>query len=103
SEAKTVLEDAVFELREYGKRLEADPEELVRSEERLSGLRKLQKKFGESVEQILQAHREMVDEISTLEKVDESLKDLGEERSRLQKSMAKIAKELHERRRNGAH
>lgn len=102
AEAKTLLEDAVFELREYGRRLEADPETLNQMEERLSSLRKLQKKFGQSVDDILKAHREMVDEIASLESFDKTLKGLEDERKRLVKSLGKMAKELHERRANGA-
>lgn len=103
NEAKAVLEDAIFELREYGRKLDADPDELSRAEERLSGLRKLQKKHGEDVEAILAAHKEFADEIGSLEKVDETLKTLGEEKIRLEKAINKLGKELHERRRNGAH
>lgn len=102
AEAKTLLEDAVFELREYGRKLEADPEMLNQMEERLSALRKLQKKFGQSVDEILKAHREMVDEIAALESFDETLRGREEERKRLAKSLGKMAKELHERRANGA-
>ncbi|HMN68404.1 MAG TPA: DNA repair protein RecN [Bdellovibrionales bacterium] len=100
--AKAQLEDGIYELRDYGKNLDADPEELNRLEERLSSLRKLQKKFGKGTDEILKAHREMVEEIDQLEKYDENLKSLEQERQRLQKSLAKLAKELHERRKNGA-
>jgi DNA repair protein RecN (Recombination protein N) len=103
SEAKTLLEDAIYELRDYGKNLDADPEELNRLEERLSSLRKLQKKFGKGIDEILKAHREMVDEIEQLEKFDESMKSLNDERVKIQKSLKKAASELHERRKNGAH
>jgi len=103
SQAKALLEDAIFELREYGKGLEADPEVLNQSEDRLSSLRKLQKKFGESVEGILRAHAEFVTEIESLEKSDENLRGLADERARLEKALGKLARELHERRRNGAH
>jgi DNA repair protein RecN (Recombination protein N) len=102
AQAKTLVEDAVFELREYGKSLEADPEELNRLEERLSGIRKLQKKFGESVEDILASHRTIVEEITSLEKSDESLRELANERSKLQTKLSKLARSLHERRKNGA-
>lgn len=102
-EAKTLLEDAIYELRDYGKNLDADPEELNRLEERLSSLRKLQKKFGKGVDEILKAHREMVDEIEQLEKFDESMKSLNDERLKIQKALKKLAGELHERRKNGAH
>jgi DNA repair protein RecN (Recombination protein N) len=103
SEAKTLLEDAIYELRDYGKNLDAEPEELNRLEERLNSLRKLQKKFGKGVDEILKAHREMVDEIEQLEKFDESMKSLNDERVKIQKSLKKLANELHERRKNGAH
>lgn len=101
-EAKALLEDAVLELREYGRKLDADPELLNQLEERLSSVRKLQKKFGQSVEEILKAHREMADEIDTLEKYEETLRGLEDERKKLAKSLTKLAKELHERRTNGA-
>lgn len=102
NQAKMLLEDAVFELREYGKSLEADPEELNRLQERLSGLRKLQKKFGDSVEDILASHRSIVEEIESLEKSDESLRLLAEEKATIESSMRKLAQELHSRRENGA-
>jgi DNA repair protein RecN (Recombination protein N) len=103
AEAKTLLEDAVFELRDYGKNLDADPQELNQLEERLSSLRKLQKKFGKGADEILKAHREIAEEIESLEKHDENIRLLNDERLRLEKSMKKLAKELHERRSNGAH
>jgi DNA repair protein RecN (Recombination protein N) len=101
-QAKTLLEDTVYELREYGKSLNADPEELSQLEERLSSLRKLQKKFGETAEQILRAGSEMGSEIDLLERVDENLRGLFDEKARLEKQLVKLAKELSERRRNGA-
>jgi DNA repair protein RecN (Recombination protein N) len=101
-EAKALLEDSIFELREYGRKLEADPELLNQMEERLSALRKLQKKFGAGIEDILKAQREILTEIELLEKSEENLRHLIDERSRLHKTLAKLAKELHERRRNGA-
>jgi len=101
-EAKTLLEDAIYELRDYGKNLDADPTELNQMEERLSSLRKLQKKFGKGVDEILKAHEEMVAEIEALEKHDENIKELNDERAKLEKLMKKLAKELNERRTNGA-
>ncbi len=102
NQAKTLLEDAVFELREYGKSLEVNPNELNQLEERLSSLRKLQKKFGESVDEILSAHREMCDEIESLEKSDETLRDLGLRKIALEKSLSRLSKELHALRLSGA-
>lgn len=102
-QAKTLLEDVIFELREYGKNLEADPEELNAAEERLSALRKLQKKFGDSTDEIIKAHAQIRDEIDQLERSDENLRGLAEERARIERGLQKMAQDLHERRRNGAH
>lgn len=101
-EAKALLEDSIFELREYGRKLEADPEQLNQMEERLSSLRKLQKKFGSGIDDILKAQRDIQVEIDSLEKSEENLRSLTDEKTKLHKSLVKLAKELHERRRNGA-
>ncbi|MGE0527677.1 MAG: DNA repair protein RecN [Bdellovibrionales bacterium] len=101
-EAKALLEDANLELGEYGRKLDADPEALFQAEERLNRLRKLQKKFGRSVDEILRAHQEVISEIKVLESSEESIKALTGERATLEKSLLKLARELHERRRNGA-
>jgi len=97
-EAKTLLEDATFELREYGRKLDADPEQLNSVEERLSSLRKLQKKFGSSVGDILRSYHEIVAEIEKLESSDESLKGLYNERAELTKELRARAADLHKRR-----
>lgn len=102
-EAKALLEDAIFELREYGRKLESNPEQLNLLEERLSGLRKLQKKFGESVDDILAARNEMSTEYESLGRFEESLQELKDKKAKLEKALSKLAKELHERRKNGAH
>src|SRR5262249_17504150 len=101
-EAKALLEDATFELREYGRQLEADPEQLAANEERLSALRKLQKKFGRGVEDILRSLAEITAEIESLEMSDETLKSLATEEAELLKSLTAMAKDLHKRRENGA-
>lgn len=102
-EAKALIEDATFEMREYGRGLDADPEQLDALEDRLSQLRRLQKKFGRSVEDILESLEEINTEINALENHGETLKGLQDEENALQKSLIKLAADLHERRKNGAH
>jgi DNA repair protein RecN (Recombination protein N) len=97
-EAKALLEDATFELREYGRQLEADPQQLAEMEERLSSLRKLQKKFGRGVDDILRSLAEINVEIETLEMSDETLKILALEQTTLTKTLTAQAKDLHKRR-----
>ena len=101
-EVKAVLEDAIFELREYGRKLDADPAELNQLEERLSGVRKLQKKYGRGVDEILKAHQGILAEIETLEGSEEILRGLAQERVRLTKALGTIARDLQARRTAGA-
>jgi DNA repair protein RecN (Recombination protein N) len=54
--AKLELEEASFALERYVSALEADPQRLARVEERLAELRRLQTRYGNSIEDIL-AHR----------------------------------------------
>lgn len=101
-QAKALIEDAIYELREYGRHLEAQPEELDRLEERLSALRKLQKKFGAKSEEILNAYQEMLREFEELSQSDERLKQLRSDLVKLDKTLTDLAKDLHKKRKTGA-
>lgn len=101
-QVNSLVEDVVYDLREYGRCLEADPEELDQAEERLNSLRKLQKKFGPSVEDILGAFDQMSDEARQLTQSDEILKRLDIEIRKLETELGLMAKELHGRRSQGA-
>ena len=101
-QAKTLIEDLVYELRDYSRSLQADPEELNRSEERLSQIRRLQKKFGGGVGEILARLNEIESEISRLESADSNLTTLQSEKNQLALDLRKMADDLHIRRGNGA-
>ncbi|MGE0762716.1 MAG: DNA repair protein RecN [Bdellovibrionales bacterium] len=101
-QAKTLIEDAVYELRDYSRSLLADPEELNRTEERLSQIRRLQKKFGGSVSEILGQLGEIEAEISRLESADSNLTSLQQEKEEILITLRKLADDLHVRRGNGA-
>jgi DNA repair protein RecN (Recombination protein N) len=101
-QAKTLIEDLVYELRDYSRSLLANPEELNQSEERLSQIRRLQKKFGGNVADILAQLGEIENEIAKLESADSSLSGLYAERDQLQTELQRLADDLHQRRVNGA-
>lgn len=98
SQAKTLIEDGLYELRSYLSKMEANPERLEELESRLSSIRKLQKKFGPNLDDIIKSLVEMEIEISRLENLDEHVKSLEAKVSQLEKSLRKIAQQLHERR-----
>jgi DNA repair protein RecN (Recombination protein N) len=98
TQAKALMEDCIYELREYGRNLEGQPEELDSLEERLSALRKLQKKFGATSEEILAAYQEMQKEFEDLSQSDERLKSLRQQKSQIEGELDSLAKELHKKR-----
>ncbi len=101
-EAKTLIEDAVFDLRSYVAHIESDPQRLEELESRLSGLRKLQKKYGSTVEDIFTALKSFEDEISSLENSDQQIAELKSQVDLLDKELKKMAQTLHEKRANSS-
>lgn len=97
-QAKSVIDDTVYELRQYIQKIDADPARLEERESRLSDLRKLQKKYGASVNDILKALVEMETEISDLQNSETRIEDLRREESELTAEMMKLATDLHKRR-----
>ncbi len=102
SQAKTLIEDTVYELRNYGKDLDADPNELNDLEERFTSLRRLQKKYGARVEDILTALSDINKEIETLSSSDERIAQLEKEMIALSNKLRTQAEDIHTRRTNGA-
>ncbi len=101
-QAKAVIDECIYELRQYANKIDADPQRLEQAESRLSDLRKLQKKYGSSVDDILKALMEMEIEISTLQNSDHKIEDLKKEISKLEKELKTLGDDLHQRRKKGA-
>jgi DNA repair protein RecN (Recombination protein N) len=101
-QAKNLIEDVVYQLRQYAAKIEMDPARLDSLESRLSDLRKLQKKYGPNVADILQAFTQIEEEIATLEHSDEKIEALRKEKTLLEKELFKMAEDLHSRREKGS-
>lgn len=101
-QAKTLIEDSLYDLRKYVSKIETDPSRLEELESRLSDIRRLQKKYGSEISQILSALDKMNSEISTLENSDQVLSELKSAADKLQKELSKMATELHNKRANGS-
>lgn len=101
-QARTILVDVAYEMREYGQNLEADPERLEEVESRLSRLRQLQKKYGTSANEILEALVSTEAEIQLLEESDERLQGLEAEARALDERLVKLADQLHAKRKEAA-
>lgn len=101
-QAKALIDESVFELRQYAEKIDADPMKLEEMESRLSDLRKLQKKYGSSVDDILRALMEMEIEISNLQNSESRIEGLKKEAASLRKELEALAADLHQRRQKGA-
>lgn len=101
-QAKSLIEDSVYSLRQYVGQIEADPKKLEGLEQRLSDLRKVQKKYGASSDEILKALIQIESEISLLENADAHLLKIKKEADHLQSELFKIGLELHDKRSKGA-
>jgi DNA repair protein RecN (Recombination protein N) len=102
SQANTLLEEATLEVRNSARSLDSEGDDLNQLEERLSDLRRLQKKFGATADAILQAHQRMVDEVDELEGSDERLAQLIKNQTQLEQELRVKAVELHQRREEAA-
>ena len=101
-QAKTLIEDCVYDLRTYISKIDSDPARLDELEGRLNQLRKLQKKYGPDVNDILGALIKIETEIGELQNSESHIASLKAEFDTLTKQLIKLAAELHKRRSQGA-
>lgn len=81
------LEDTALTLRDYAARIESDPLRLQAVDERLELIRKLQKKYGATIAEILACGEEMNEELQSLLSLESSRVELEEEAARLQQQL----------------
>ncbi|AFY02775.1 DNA repair protein RecN [Bdellovibrio bacteriovorus] len=101
-QAKTLIDESIYDLRQYANKIDADPQRLEEAESRLSDLRKLQKKYGATVDDILKALMEMEIEISNLQNSESRVETLKKEASIILKELEALGADLHKRRQKGA-
>jgi DNA repair protein RecN (Recombination protein N) len=97
-EAAVLVEDAAFSLRDYSKSESLDEEEMERLEERLSQLKKLQKKYGATIEDMIEFRNRAKTEFEQLEKHEENLKELQGQLKKAEAEARRMAEELHGKR-----
>ena len=102
AQAKTLITESTFDLRNYLKSLDSDPNQLEELEERLSKLRQLQKKFGNSAEDILAASAKVENEIYELENADHLVEELEAKLKSENLKLNTLAEQLHTKRSRAA-
>ena len=102
SQAQSLIDESLFELRQYVQKINLDPEILEEKESRLSQIRKLQKKHGENLSDLLQTFEKLQSELNALENSDNHLQDLKKKCSVIELDLNKKADDLHSARANQA-
>ncbi|AOZ91447.1 DNA repair protein RecN [Paenibacillus crassostreae] len=92
------LEDAAFQIRDYRENIEFNPERLEEVEHRLDLIITLRRKYGDSVEQIIEYYDKIKKESDLLENKDEHVEKLIQRRDELLVGLLQVAYELSEAR-----
>ena len=101
-EAYISLQEASYELRDYGESVEFSPARLDQLQSRMDVIYRLCKKYGATLDDVL-AHQEKVErELSEIENYDEDIAALEKEIAVLEKELGKKAAALTELRRAAA-
>ena len=93
------VEDCARELKREAEKQEADPEELERIEERLQLFYKLKRKYGGSIEAVLEFYEKAVQELEFLSNSSEKAAELFAEKEAEEKRLSALAETLTARRR----
>ena len=93
------VEDCARELKREAEEQEADPEELERIEERLQLFYKLKRKYGGSIEAVLEFYEKAVQELEFLSNSSEKAAELSAKKAAEEKRLSALAETLTARRR----
>ncbi|HEX4715688.1 MAG TPA: DNA repair protein RecN, partial [Ktedonobacteraceae bacterium] len=96
------LEEVATSISGYQSDIEDDPQRLADIEERLDLISRLKRKYGGSIEEILQRAAEDRAELETLVHRDELVETLQKQDIQLRAEIGEIAQQISERRRAGA-
>ena len=96
------LKDVSSELREYSSRLDNDEERINTIQERLFLLDKLKRKYGGSLEKVMEQGEKLRQELEGIEFSTQNIEDLELEISNLKTNLEKMAEEISEERKNYA-
>lgn len=99
ADSYAAVEDCARELKREAEKQEADPEELERIEERLQLFYKLKRKYGGSIEAVLEFYEKAVQELEFLSNSSEKAAELSAKKAEEEKRLSALAETLTARRR----
>ncbi|RKP57156.1 DNA repair protein RecN [Cohnella endophytica] len=96
------VEDSAYQLRDYKEGIEFNPQRLAQIEQRLDLLHGIKRKYGETIEHVLEYKARIQAETDQLDNRDELLKSLSDKEEKLQGELAAKAEKLTSIRRASA-
>ncbi|WP_349407729.1 DNA repair protein RecN [Pseudalkalibacillus sp. SCS-8] len=96
------LEDASHQLRDYVDQMEFDPERLAVIEDRLHEINTLKRKYGNTVEEILEYSSRIEEELHTFTNKDDRIKQLNDDLTEIGKDLYLEAEQLSKLRKQAA-
>jgi DNA repair protein RecN (Recombination protein N) len=96
--AQAVLEDLAFSVRDFRNSLEFSPERLAEIENRLAEISRLKRKYGGSLESVLQHFADSSERLNNIETAEFREEELRKKLVQLREDYLKTARELHKKR-----
>ena len=100
--ALAAAQEAVLVVRDYQDRVEADPARLEQVEDRLDLIRRLKRKYGDTIEDILRYYSELSTKLDELDKTEERLAEVEKEIESVRSRLVETCSKLSSLRKNGA-
>lgn len=100
--AMYTVQDVATEIRAYRERVEFSPERLAEVQDRLHLIRTLKRKYGDSIEAVLEYLREVTEKIDRLQGGEERAEELSATLEQTEQKAQALAAELSRLRREGA-
>ncbi|MDW8027041.1 MAG: DNA repair protein RecN [Armatimonadota bacterium] len=91
SQVFDAIQEVGFEIERYASRIDFDPKRLEEIESRLDLIKRLKRKYGDTIAVILEYRRKIENELKKLETSEERLEVLQKERERLRQELAEVA------------
>jgi DNA repair protein RecN (Recombination protein N) len=96
------LEESSMELRDYSEEVAFNPQRLAKLQERMDVIYKLKKKYGVTVDEILEYYKQAVAELSVITHYDEHLAELAKKQGKIEEQLQIMANDLDRLRRQAS-